>query len=325
MIKGKKILLIPVYSMRSYETGKYNLMADGNMARVISRLASSDFESAMVLIPDADRVTGIEDLKRLVNRVMPQKDIAFVYCPAYGSNAGETRGEVKEFMRFFFENRMVLPDYDMLLIEPNSLTHYLINQDIISRLTSVFWCPVSETTGFTPDFIKPYGELDKLIAENIPVAAATQSQVDFLGGMSFVDEDKFYEPKYFDYKTIFFPFRLSDPCYHAEEFKKAVMNLKDKYNFKVLYTDPNESGLFDDRDIFVKVPTTKEIYLQILKSKPIIPYLENTDDVLHISLHEFIYYGCPLIMLSSKEHFVVDSIEIGDVNQLETALEEFLK
>ena len=37
MLNNKKILFIPIYSMRDYKTGIYNLEADGNMARIYSR------------------------------------------------------------------------------------------------------------------------------------------------------------------------------------------------------------------------------------------------------------------------------------------------
>ncbi len=38
MINNKKILLIPIYSMRSYTTNKYNLATDVNDNKIISKL-----------------------------------------------------------------------------------------------------------------------------------------------------------------------------------------------------------------------------------------------------------------------------------------------
>ena len=49
IINKKRVLLIPIISMRSYETGLYNLMSDGNVSRIISKLACSDFKKATVL------------------------------------------------------------------------------------------------------------------------------------------------------------------------------------------------------------------------------------------------------------------------------------
>ena len=317
IINKKQVLLIPIISMRSYETGLYNLMSDGNVSRIISKLACSDFKKATVLVPQNN--CGLYELQKLADRVIGKDKVDFVECDAYGKNAGETRVEIKKFMKYLSD------DYDVILIEPNLLTEFLIKQNspIVSKL--VYWCPVSATTGFTPQFIEGFADIDKFIAQNIPVAVATKSQKDFLMGKSFIDKS-FYNPEPFDYKTIYFPFRLSDPCYHAKEFKQAILNLKDKgYNFKVLYSDPNESGLFDDDNIFVKVPTQKEVYTQILKSKPIIPYLENSNDVLHISICEFIYYQCEVIQFENEIINNPCCENIHDISELESALEKKLK
>lgn len=314
IIEGKNILLVPIISMRSYETGKYNLMADGNISRIISKLASSKFKKATILIPANNQ--GLEELNILVNKVIGKEKINFIECDAYGENAGQTRKEINKFMPYLEDSSQ----YDIILIEPNMLTYELIKHKnkIVDKL--IFWCPVSATTGFTPKFINEYSLIDKYISEHIPVAVATKSQKDFLKGKSFIDEN-FYDASYFDYATIYFPFRLSDPCYHAEEFKKVVINLKNKgYNFRVLYSDPNESGIFDDSDIFVKVPPQKEVYTQILKSRPIIPYLENSNDVLHISIFEFLHYRCDIIQFKNDNITSIYCTDIESINELEKAL-----
>lgn len=316
IIKEKKVLLVPIISMRSYETGLYNLMADGNISRIISKLACSNFEKATVLIPKNNQ--GLDELESLTKKVVGVDKVKFIPCDAYGENAGETRNEIYKFIKY------LMGDYDVILIEPNLLTKHLIENNFSNISKLVYWCPVSMTTGFTPEFIKSFGEIDKFIAQHIPVAVATKSQEEYLGGNSFVDE-QFYNPKYFDYTTIFFPFRLSDPCYHAKEFEQVVMNLRDKgYNFKVLYSDPNESGIFNDNNIFVKVPPQKEVYTQILKSKPIIPYLENSNDVLHISIFEFVYYGCEIIQFKNENINYPCCTNISHISELEKILEQKL-
>lgn len=324
LIAGSKILLIPVVSMRSYDSGRYNLMADGNISRIVSKLAISDFDEATILIPK--KVDGIKELNNLLMKVTNGKKINFLFCSGYGKNAGETRESILNFCEYFETENIKFESYDRILIEPNNLTLYLINEykydkNILDKM--IYWCPVSTTVGFTPNFIKKFALIDKEIASYIKVAAATKSQVEYLGGLSFVDKS-FYEPKVFDYKTIFFPFRLSDPCYHSEEFKMIVDSLKDKYNFKVLYTDPNDSGLFDDNDIFVKVPSQKEVYIQILKSKPIIPYFENSNDVLHISIHEFAYYGCDVIMFKNDSIHFDTGHEVNNIQEAAKEIEKLL-
>ena len=67
-------------------------------------------------------------------------------------------------------------------------------------------------------------------------------------------------------------------------------------NFKVLYTDPNDSNVFKNNSMFVKVPSQKEVYTEILKARPIIPYFEDHYVLNHIGINEFRYYGCKVIM-----------------------------
>ena len=52
MINGKKILFIPIYSMRDYKTGLYNLLADGNMARIYSKIKTAKPKESFVAIPE---------------------------------------------------------------------------------------------------------------------------------------------------------------------------------------------------------------------------------------------------------------------------------
>ena len=51
MLNNKKILFIPIYSMRDYKTGIYNLEADGNMARIYSKIRTAKPKEAVVAIP----------------------------------------------------------------------------------------------------------------------------------------------------------------------------------------------------------------------------------------------------------------------------------
>lgn len=324
IIKDKNILLVPVLSMRSYETGKYNLMADGNVSRIVSKLYESDFKSATILIPDEDRIDNKGELERLMRSALRGKNVRLLSCAAFGNNAHETRTS-KKFFSFLCS--IGYEEYDVVLVEPNQLamdllSYHFWDDDMLDKF--VFWCPVSKTTGFTPSFIEEFDKKDMMIAKFIKTAVATQSQAGFLKGKSFVDET-FYNAEAFDYKTVFFPFRLSDPCYKAKEVKDVLTRLKSKYNFKVLYTDPNQSGVFDDDDLFVRVPSQKEVYIQILKSRPIIPYFENSDDVLHISIFEFMYYGCDVIMLKNNNKTFENISQVSNMHEFEVELEKRLK
>lgn len=296
-IKNKRVLFIPVFSTRSYKTGEYNLALDGNMARIISKILSAAPSFSEVLIPDNSINLNVW-LNALSRNGFHQR-VRFTKCNAYGENAHETRMNGSKFENWLRYNIDPL-DFDVMVVEPNTLAlgmedHIPGFVDDLSRI--IYWCVASATTKGTPWFTEDFVEMDKRIAAKYPTACASYSQVEFLDDLAFIDGE-FYVAKYFDFKTIFFPFRLSDKNYQAELVKNVIYKLKEMgyNNFKVLYTDVNDSGLFPEDDTFVRVSGQKEVYLSILKSRPIIPYMEDADMLMHININEFMYYGCRVIM-----------------------------
>ncbi len=313
-ITGKRVLFVPVFSARSYETGIYNLALDGNMARVVSMILMGKPEKATILIPR--NVSSLEQI--LLQLKQSTTDITFIRCDAYGENAFETRNNGLAFADFM-NNKFGPDDFDVLVLEPNTL---LLSEYLYTFRFSkiIYWCVASVTSKGTPWFTEKFVDMDKKIANIFPTECVLQSQVEALGGLSYADEKGFYDASQFDYTTIFFPFRLTDQNYHADDVKKAIQKLKKIcYNrFKVLYTDVNDSGRFyEDEETFVKVSGQKEVYLEILKAKPIIPYLENSDVLTHINIHEMIHYGCRIIMFENDTYKDYDNVTfIKDIQEL---------
>ena len=312
-IRDKSVLFVPVFSARSYETGTYNLTLDGNMARIVSMLLMGKPDKATVLIPP--NVCGLGEIVRQLKEV----NVEFVKCEAYGKNAHATRMNGNRFANFINKN-FNPDDFDVLVLEPNTLLNpkYLFAFEFHAEI--IYWCVASVTSKGSPWFVEEFADMDIKIANKYPTECVLQTQVDKLGGLAYVDEKGFYDPKQFDYEIIFFPFRLSDKNYHAEEVKEAICELKaiTSRNFKLLYTDVNDSGLFnDDPETFVKVPSQKEVYLGLLKSRPIIPYLEDVNVLTHINLQEMLYYGCRLIMFDNNIYKGIEGISfLGDILEL---------
>lgn len=311
-ITNKSVLFVPIFSARSYETGIYNLALDGNMARIVSMILMGKPDKATVLIP-----RNISSLD-VISRQLKGMNVSFIRCDAYGENAYATRMNGNAFA-YFLNNKFGPDDFDVLVLEPNTLllSDYLFT---FRFAKIIYWCVASVTSKGTPWFTEKFVDMDKKIADMFPTECVLQTQVEALGGLSYADEKGFYDASQFDYDTIFFPFRLTDQNYHAEDVKNAVQKLKKMCynNFKVLYTDVNDSGYFyEDEDTFIKVPSQKEVYLEILKAKPIIPYLEDTDVLTHINIHEMIYYGCRLIMFENETYKGYDNVTfIKDIQEL---------
>ena len=315
-IKRKSVLFIPVYSARSHETGIYNLEHDGNFARIVSLLKSSNFGYADVLVP--------------LNSILPNvkiDNVNFVKTDCYGSNAKETRDSSRLFIHYL-TTHAADETYDIIVSEPNALTSVLCTLPTYKEKI-IYWCVASVTNEGTPWFVQDYEQLDKYIAKKIPTAVANEAQKLALKGRSFV-EPEFYRPEYFTEKVIYFPFRLTDKSYHAKEFAETILKIVENepdLKFKVFYPDMNDCGLFDElnENIFVKVPANHSLYLQLLKSKPIIPYLENSDLIEHISIHEFQFYECPLIMFKPKHKTYKNAAYIGSKTLYELLLQELRK
>ena len=311
-ITDKSVLFVPIFSARSYETGIYNLALDGNMARIVSMILMGRPDKATVLIPK-----NISNLD-VISRQLKGMNVNFIRCDAYGENAYATRMNGIAFADFM-NDRFGPNDFDVLILEPNTL---LLSDHLLTfRFAKIiYWCVASVTSKGTPWFTEKFVDMDKKIANMFPTECILQTQVEALGGLSYADEKGFYDASQFDYDTIFFPFRLTDKNYHAEDVKNAIKKIKKTChnNFKVLYTDVNDSGRFyEDSDTFIKVPSQKEVYIGILKSKPIIPYLEDTNVLTHINIHEMMYYGCRLIMFENETYKGYDNVTfIKDIQEL---------
>lgn len=302
-IRNKIAAFIPVLSMRDYQTGKYKLNCDGNMMRVLSMIYESGVKHAYITIPKLQKIDEHdfgELKKRIESKFGTLSLISFVYSDSYGSNAKETRD-----CRFIhYEISKLLAAAEVVIIEPQGMILNLLdfkNNDVNEKL--IYWCVASCTENYTPWFVKDYELIDKRIAEEIPTACATKTQVEFLKGKAYHEE--FYNPKFSDMKIIFFPFRLSDPSYQAEKFRDMIIKLNQKANnsFKVLYSDPNISGIFDGMEEYdiLKVPSDFALYISILKGAPIIPYFENADEVKHISIEEMAMYKCQIVCYDNDE------------------------
>ena len=316
-IKGKDVLFIPIYSMRDYATGVYKLDSDGNMARIVSKLIECDYNFATVYIPSCN--SGLAKIINQLNRAGKYDKVRFKVTDGYGKNAKETRDFPDGLLKKVIWESDNCVEYDVIIAEPN----YLIDKLVDYTDEVIYWNVASDTTFGTPWFVKEYSELDKKLAKDFKTACANKAQVDKLGGQSFVE--KFYDPSYFDYKIIFFPFRISDASYKARTFYEVIRDIyfeEGITNFKVYYSDPNSSNdIFRESDIFVKVPSNHDIYIGILKGKPIIPYLEDHDMIEHISINEFKYYNCNVIMRAPRNGIYLSNFEfMNSYDELKTAL-----
>lgn len=318
IIKNKNVLMIPVYSSRSYEYGIYDMMSDGNTLKYLMKILKSEANGIDIFYPRHSK--NIEQIEYLTNKYAKCK-VNWIKRE-YGKNAHETRNMGQKFYDYIIGANK---QYDCIISEINTLAEISIlsHNRLCSKDNFIYWVGTHNSDGTLwcdGDYTQ-----NKNIAKEITTACLLKGQPDLYEGKSFYDE-YIYDPKYFDKKIIFFPFRLSDKSYHAEEFKQIINELKNEGfdNFVVLFTDVNDSHIFDKELIngFIKVPSNKFVYQAILKGKPIIPFLDNIDRNSHSNIYEFLYYNCDIIML--KNNMFGNTTQIENIKELKNELKKRL-
>lgn len=294
IIKNKSVLMIPVYSSRSYESGVYDMMSDGNTLKYLMKILKSEAKEIDIFYPRNSK--NIECIKELTDKYA--KCRVTWLARDYGKNAHETRNMGQKFYDYIMGSGK---QYDLIISEINTLAEIVIRSKnkFCDKNNFIYWVGTHNIDGTL--WCEGDYTLNKNIAQEITTACLLKGQPDLYGGKSFYDE-YIYDPQYFDKQIIFFPFRLSDKCYHAEEFKNVICELRNENynNFVVLFTDVNDSHVFDKELIngFIKVPSNKFVYQAILKGRPIIPFLDDMDKNSHSNIFEFRYYGCDIITVN---------------------------
>jgi hypothetical protein len=312
------VLWIPIFSMRSYETGEYAAMKDGNFQLTMSRVLASNFDQVFVAVPD-----DTSDLDQVTERFKEHPHVFFVQMK-YGANAVATRD--------FF---------------------WVANVDLMKGLEANVDVVISDVTGYTgskpvvynfnitklPELNRPYidrfFETDlKSIEQSLFTTVLNPRQREYIleirpdlldkvivntkcAHADLLPDHKVWAA---DPKMIFWPFRISDKAYMFAEFIEAFEELElYKDGWTVVTTDPNDTMVVT-RPYITQIKPTKEQYYRILASQPIVVMLDDIDAVLHPGTIEFFHYGCPVITFSS--HLIPNLNTIPDLRWLRKELED---
>ena len=282
--KKDPIVIIPMYSMRSYETGKYSILKDGNFKLHINRM---DWDKDYIVVPD--KISDLDEFLEL--GIIPVNQLIF---GNYGENAYDTR-------KNFWKN--------------NDINFEAIGFDVVTDITGYpYKTNFVNNFNITKDPNTPRWYIDEFIDKDIDsiqrarnTFVLNQGQKDYLLSLDpklkITVSQKVIRKEYFDkvgvdippldfHCDIFFPFRLSDPAY---KFDEVVENNPDK---TILITDPNDSfeKLFKSKKYsnVVKKRFTKREYYGIIATRPRIIYNEDPQEIFHPGLADFIYFGCDI-------------------------------
>lgn len=319
IMENKNILMIPVYSARSYDDSKYDLMVDGNISKYLMKIFKSNANTIDIFYPDNS--INFENVKRYCKMY---KKCEVNWLPVkYGKNALETRNMGDIFLEYIMQ---IPKKYDLIIFEINTLPRILIADKERKHIffqkytfdNLLYWMGTHNENGTLWNASNNNDTMNSIIPQYISTACLLFEQVGFYKRKCFYDYYE-YDPSYFDKKVIFIPFRLSDKSYDIEYIISILEKIKQYKEFTVLYTDPNDSHLFDnlDANIYIKIPKQKDVYCSILKGKPIIIYLDDLSVNSHSNIFDFLYYGCELIMYKKKSDLFTYDIDNADVTFIE--------
>lgn len=350
-----KVIHIPMFSMRSYETNKYDLTCDGNMNRLVSVwlnvIKSYKDErherpgirlklDIRIVVPSLDDMTSqsVDYLKKVEDEA--DGYLTFVYgfkYPAGGpkvirslKGSLELNHNLDKFLQKLEGKKVVVyePEYVGTFVEGLKKS---FNEYDYHSMTTVFWCPVSDTESTKPSFLENARYVDRELAGVCDyLMIATLNQVEYfqkyrdrkpiilldmlidpsLSIFSFKEDKEMkviiskYEAK--GKQIIYFPFRLSDSGYRFREIVDCLEQIDALYPVVVLYTDPNDTAkdmIPGDVNLeFVKVPSNRDAYYTCISDKRcIIPYFEDIDNIMHASWQEMQYYESSIVTFGPME------------------------
>lgn len=278
---------VPIFSMRSHETGEYAVLKDGNFQLHLHRARPGDVIAVPRNATDIDQVI----------EMFPE----FHFAPLwYKENAYETR------KHFWEENQFVV----------DSLIEYF---DVVGLVTDITGYtgryPVFFNFNVTKDPEVPRYYIDEFIKTDVAsvnrsilTTVLNQCQKDVLVAHGAEDyrivvDQKVVRPSVLErilgdlapikVDGIFHPFRISDKCYRFGQVVECAIE-----SGEALYiTDPNDSfdrSHYPEEALIRVFKPSKTEYYQILKSKPRIVYFEDPEKVFHPGLAEFIYFNADI-------------------------------
>ena len=362
-----KVVHVPMFSMRSYETNKYDLTCDGNMNRLVSvwinviktylRGPKTEKLDIRVIIPSLDDLTpqSVDFLKKIEDEAGGY--LTFMYEFGYPSGGPkvirslngtlELNHNLDKFLQKLEGKKVVVyePEYVGTFVEGLKKS---FNEYDYRSMTTVFWCPVSDTESTKPSFLENVRYVDRELANACDcLMVATSNQVKYFSSYNtrnlvilmdmLIDpslpifsfkEDKEMKDSIDKYEAdgkhvIYFPFRLSDPGYRFKDVLKCLEDINSLYPIVLLYTDPNDTA----KDLIpkgsnlelVKVSSNRDTYYTCISDKRcIIPYFEDVADIMHASWQEMEFYKSSVVSwdlvggLRDEKHMhqlLVDAIE----------------
>lgn len=298
------ILYVPMISMRSYETNLYDLTCDGNFNRFssvfLNVIKEFDKESKdlniLIVLPSLSDCTkeSVKILDKLVEE--SNRHITITHTDLFPSGGPKQERSLKPVAK--------LADYVKLLARIHNCSTVIYEANYLGVLLegykeasnhwkTIYWCPVSDTMTFQPDFLKKVTYVDQELAQCCDyMLVAVSAQKQYFDGYAQDKNNVIVLPMLIDpslpmfkYETnykllkeindikenekraiIYFPFRVTDPGYCFREVADALVELSTDWNLCLVYSNPNDSDIVDDViDMFDEYEEETGIFIRQMK------------------------------------------------------------
>lgn len=323
--QNKNILHIPIVSSINRDTNNYNLDTDGNIVRMITLYSiCNSYNKLYILLPK--KLTS----ENIINKFKSYSsgNIEIIYSEYFGIHAGEQRKKEDIIEGQFNDIKNIINNVDYIVCEGQGIALKLLDDGFKNI---IYNNPLITIPTMHRSYTEGYDDIDKeLFDKCIYSIITTPAQYKYYKD---IDENKcLYLDKFCDrdlpyfsyetddatlsylkilkekYKIYYLPYRLTDEAYKMDMVINMLNNEKEDY--RVLYSDPNNSHFVEDnneidKSKFIKVSTDKNTYYTILDfNKVVIPYFEDLEYSYHVFVDEVLCDKAHCEILLLKESYL---------------------
>ena len=306
----ENILIVQLYSMRSYEDNCYNPICDGNMNHTLHELYNlmwvyhANVKKVSITIPDNVSEHNFMLLRSIIDIIFSGTGTKyeFILCK-YATNVAETRENAAKVFDKLLKNNHLSDQYDCMVCD-FELVRFDKSQEpanTIYRFNVVPQVPAMQNA-----------ELH-VVNAGYPVSVFNEWQLNFFEKELKTTGNVFQSRNWFNEefvnkianlydgdtalsynKFLFIPFRLTDKSYKIDEMLAYWNKNTNTKGLPIIATDPNDTAK-KYKDLLQVLPMTKmHLYKFCIenKDKMVIKYECNPIETLHQTFLEFIAL-CP--------------------------------
>lgn len=304
----ENILIVQLYSMRSYEDNCYNPVCDGNMNHTLHELYNlmqvyhANVKKVSITIPSNVTVHNFVLLRAILDIIFAGTGTKYEFILAnYGINVAETRENAVKVFDKILKNKHLSDQYDCMICD---FELFIKEQEPLNTIYRFNVMPQVQTMQNAELYVVNAG---------YPVSVFNEWQLDFFEKELKTKGNAFQTRNWFNVqfvhkiaelydgdtalaydKFLFIPFRLTDKGYKIDEMLTHWTKNPNTKSLPIIATDPNDTAK-KYKDLLQVLPMSKmHLYKFCIENrdKMVIKYECNPIETLHQTFLEFVAL-CP--------------------------------